>query len=232
MVDNNNFVVIQGFMINELKLKGNELFIYAIIYGFSQTEGQEFTGSLNYLASWTNSTKQGVLKNLKSLLDKGLIRKTEVYNNGVKYVKYSIIPYNKVEHPIKQSLPNNIDNNIGDIIKSNEEKKKERKEVNKKELEKLINEYTTNKDLIDTLLDFVTMRKEIKKPITPIGLKRMLNKLNKLATSDIDKIEILGQSIVHNWQDIYLLKNNNYGNKYNNNVIKSTPINEDNYFEI
>ena len=36
MVKNENYLVIQGWMIAELKLKGNELLIYAIIYGFSQ----------------------------------------------------------------------------------------------------------------------------------------------------------------------------------------------------
>ena len=66
-ITNENYITIQGFMVNELNLKGNELLIYAIIYGFSQLDNQEFKGSLQYLADWTNSTKQGVIKNLKSL---------------------------------------------------------------------------------------------------------------------------------------------------------------------
>ena len=74
-VKNENYIVIQGFMINELKLKNNELLVYAIIYGFSQNEGQVFSGSLQYLADWTNSTRNGVSKNLKSLVDKGLLGK-------------------------------------------------------------------------------------------------------------------------------------------------------------
>ena len=49
-VQKDNYIVIQGWMIEDLKLKGNELIIYAIIYGFSQTEGQLFNGSLQYLA--------------------------------------------------------------------------------------------------------------------------------------------------------------------------------------
>ena len=31
-----NYIVIQTFMIRELKLKGNELILYALIHGFSQ----------------------------------------------------------------------------------------------------------------------------------------------------------------------------------------------------
>ena len=62
-------------MVTELGLKGNSLLIYAIIYGFSQEEGQQFTGSLQYLADWTNSTRRGVLKNLQDLVNAGLIEK-------------------------------------------------------------------------------------------------------------------------------------------------------------
>lgn len=114
MIKKENYISVQGWMRTELELKGNELLIYAIIYGFSQTEGQQFTGSLQYLSDWTGATKQGVIKNLKSLVDKGLIQKEEKFINGVKFVYYYstefTTPLNKVEQGgIKHSLPNNID---------------------------------------------------------------------------------------------------------------------------
>ena len=105
-----NYIVIHGWMINELELKGNDLLVYAVIYGFSQTEGQKFTGSLQYLADWCNSTKQGILKNLKTLIDKGLIVKEETALNKVEYSTKFNAALNKVEQGIKQSLINNIVN--------------------------------------------------------------------------------------------------------------------------
>lgn len=136
-VQENNYIVIQGWMINNLNLKGNELIIYAIIFGFSQIENQLFNGSLQYLADWTNSTKQGVSKNLKSLVDKGLIVKNDKYINGVKFCEYYTTKFNgvcnKVEegmqqssiHPIKQSLTNNIDlDNTNDNSNNNNRFKK------------------------------------------------------------------------------------------------------------
>ena len=45
----NNFINIQGWMVTELGLKGNELIIYAIIAGFSQDGESNFHGSLSYL---------------------------------------------------------------------------------------------------------------------------------------------------------------------------------------
>ena len=142
LVKNENYILIQGWMLNELALKNNELLIYSIIYGFSQTTGTEFTGSLQYLADWCSCTKQGVLKCLKSLVNKNLIIKRDIFNNGVKFCAYSInfeilTKFNSIKQsligikqslpgPIKQSLPNNIDsNNINnniDISKNNKSK--------------------------------------------------------------------------------------------------------------
>jgi uncharacterized phage protein (TIGR02220 family) len=115
-IKDGNYYLVQSFMVKELGLKGLEKEVYAIIYGFSQAENQKFDGSLQYLADWTLSTKQGIMKVLKSLQDKGLINKEEEYKNGVKFVKYYTTEFNGgIKHSltegIKHSLTNNIDNN-------------------------------------------------------------------------------------------------------------------------
>ena len=130
-VKNENYITIQGFMVNELELKGNELIIYAIIYGFSQDENQTFTGSLQYLADWTNLSKQSVINCLKSLLEKGIIIKKDKYINNVKFVEYYSKNLNRVVKNFEQgsqktliggsqkTLTNNIDiNNINNNIKN------------------------------------------------------------------------------------------------------------------
>lgn len=102
LISKENYINIQGWMVTELNLKGNELIIYACIYGFSQAEGQAFSGRLKYLADWTNSTKYGVTKCLKSLIEKGYIVKDEEYINNVKCCKYRTVNpdevCNKVDH--------------------------------------------------------------------------------------------------------------------------------------
>lgn len=130
-VKRENYICVHGWMILDLGLKGNELLVYACIYGFSQAENQVFTGSLQYLADWTNSTKQGVIKCLKSLVEKGYIVKDEKLINGVKFCEYHATKLNGVLNKvdrgmqqsltggIKQSSPNNIvpdkiEDNIGD----------------------------------------------------------------------------------------------------------------------
>jgi predicted transcriptional regulator len=122
-VNRENYITIQGWMITDLGLKGNELIIYALIYGFSQAESQVFGGSLKYLADWTNSTKQGVLKALQSLIDKGYITKDERNINGVKFYEYHSTKFNtllnKVEYPIKQSLTGGIQQSLPNNININ-----------------------------------------------------------------------------------------------------------------
>lgn len=87
-VRDNNYFVIHGWMINQLGLKGNELQLYAIIYGFTQADGQKFRGSLQYLADWTGIAKRNVIVRLQSLVEKGLLEKADTYTNGVKGCEY------------------------------------------------------------------------------------------------------------------------------------------------
>ena len=87
-------------------------------------------------------------------------------------------------------------------IKDN--KKENIKEKNK--LDILINNYTSNLALRETILDFINMRKEIKAKMTHRAIELMLNKLDKLSKEDDEKIEILNQSIVNGWKGIFEIK--------------------------
>lgn len=215
-VKEENYISISGWMVTSLGLKGNELLVYAIIYGFSQDYDTRFTGSLQYLADWTNSTKQSCIKCLKSLIKKGYITKHKNIVNGVKFCEYQAVKpkfmvVNKVEHGSKQSLMggskqslhNTLNNNT---LSNNIEIKKERKNKSKSYDERIA-EYTQNEDLQNALKAFLQMRSFIKKPMTEYALKLMLKKLDEIGNTDDAKIAILNQSITNNWQSIFPLKN-------------------------
>lgn len=89
MIDNISYIHIGWWMINELKLKWNDLFVYAIIYSFTNgTENHAFNGSLSYLAEWVNGTKRGVQNNLNNLIEKWYVEKEEKLVNWYKFIKY------------------------------------------------------------------------------------------------------------------------------------------------
>ena len=155
-VNERNYIVVQGWMLTALHLKGNELLIYACIYGFSQFEGQTFRGSWQYLADWTNSTKRGVANCLKSLVEKGYLEKVDKVVNGVKFCEYRATNFTGVVKNVhggdEQSSPNNLDiNNLGNnqvykFVKPTLDEVKEycKQRNNGVDAEKWYNHYTAN----------------------------------------------------------------------------------------
>lgn len=90
---------------------------------------------------------------------------------------------------------------------------KEPGEVSKKKapeetIDSIINSYTDNPELRQALIDFIEMRKHMKKPPTIKALKLCLKNLDTLAVDDFIKIKIVDQSTVNCWIDLYELKNN------------------------
>lgn len=156
---NEKFVTIQGWMVNDLKLKGNELMIYAIIYGFCQEENQVFYGSLNCIAKWISSSKQTVIKCLKSLTDKNLIEKNEKFINNVKFCEYRPKKFNrgsqksligvvkKIDQGSQKTRHNNIEDNIYNNINNN-----------KKDINKLISTKNFVKPTVDDVQKYCTER--------------------------------------------------------------------------
>lgn len=99
-VNDNNFVTIQGWMRTKLNLKGNELLAYAVIYGFSQTDGAKFTGSRKYLAEWCGCSMATIDRTLNSLVDKGLISRTSyVTKHGYRAVEYAAMGPTHIDEP-------------------------------------------------------------------------------------------------------------------------------------
>lgn len=83
MIDDKDCIYIEDWMLNKLNLKGNELIVYAVINSHIR-----FQKPVQYIADWTGTSKRAVFNILKSLLDKGLIKKEERYDHGIKLIDY------------------------------------------------------------------------------------------------------------------------------------------------
>ena len=101
-IKDENYYVIQGFMINLLGLKGVALNVYAIIYGFTQDGESEFTGSLQYLCEIINNVQFNRYKANLPLLKK--------FNGGSKETSTEAVK--DFNGGSKETLPNNKYNNI------------------------------------------------------------------------------------------------------------------------
>ena len=133
MINPNAYFTVQAWMVNDLGLHGNELTLYAIIYGFSQDGRSKFTGSISYIQEWLGCSRPTAIKAMASLVEKGLINK-KVATNGIDSNEYAAVlemvngSQNSLPGVVKNfnagsqnSLPNNYINNNTDnyLVKEN-----------------------------------------------------------------------------------------------------------------
>ena len=221
-MNSNNFVVIQGWMCNELDLKGNELLVYALIYGFSQDGISNYHGGRQYIADTFNISLPTVDKALKSLLDKHLLIKipcenhsqTDVYSANISSKETLLVGS-------KETLLNNISNNninkkdntnvlstaepcdvktddsfLQYPIKDVSTEKKEKKPNLYSSCLVAIDEFTDDEEVRECLKDFLNMRLANKdKPFGLASFKGMLKKLRGLTTSKKEVIKIITQAV-------------------------------------
>ena len=92
-IRDNQYITIMGWMRNMQEIEtNNELMAYALIYGFSQTEGQYLTCRQSYIASWLKITRMNCNRLLARMEQKGLIKRKVAKKNGIiKTYKYSCI---------------------------------------------------------------------------------------------------------------------------------------------
>lgn len=139
------FVRWEQFMRTDLGLKGSELYIYAVIYGFSKQK-KTFSGSLKYLSEVTGFTAVQSCNALKNLVNKGYIIKNAINARRIEYTALmpeeltakGLIRQTKekavTSPPENSSISENIENNT--TMKTENELRKEHDRVYQKVLEK------------------------------------------------------------------------------------------------
>ena len=150
---------------------------------------------------------------------------TEISNNVTKALPTVTNCYTEKEKEIEKSR------------EDTEIDTKKKKKSAKADLNGMIDSFTENEELKDALKAFLDMRKSIKKPIqTEYAFKLALNKLKQLSDIDSIRIEIVNQSVEHNWQTFYAVQNNyktneveipEYMKKQEKGDIVSTPVSDE-----
>ena len=112
--------------------------------------------------------------------------------------------------------PNLVNSNLGNEPQlstkqqsTNEPSTNKKKESTRAGYDEIINDYTENEELRSALVEFVKMRKMMKKPLTNKALSLLLTSkkgLDWLASTDAEKIDIVQQSIMRGWMGFFPLK--------------------------
>ena len=198
-------------------LKATQKIVLITILSYHNKErGYSYPSHSDLMRDCCIKDKNTLIKAIKDLETLGYLRKETIKGVGNRYYIEEVgenkttEKISSVENPTggvwKTQLevcekPNTINTKTNTKINTNNKKEKE-----KTNIDKIINTYTENNSLVEAIKDFIKMRKTIKKPITDRGLKMILNKLDQYGNDDLEKIEILENSIVNCWQGVFELK--------------------------
>ena len=221
-------------LIRDKSLKANTKILLLVLMTYENKEGFAYP-SQPRLIEETGLSKNTLLKCLNELEEKGYLKRIkEKGENNKYYINSSIkidtstsIKINTSEDvtSIKNDTRGSIKIDTLEVLNTSNKKEKENKKSN---IDKIIEAYTKNDLLVEAIRDFIKMRSTIKKPLTDRGLKGILNKLDIFATNDLDKVEILENSIMNCWQGVFELKNKKVPTKVdtkNNNLVNPSICN-------
>lgn len=213
-VNDNNFIAIQGWMRNKLNLKGNELLIYALIYGFSQDGHSRFKGSRKYIADWCGCSLDTVDRTLGSLVDKGFIAKyphTDEY--GTRHVDYAAIlaaiaatptPVQDAWADTTNATPEQSQQPAAEPTTKPQPKKTSKTHS----FDDIINAYTSDPTTKDLLGAWLQNRKAKHSAMTDRAIQGNLAKLDKCAqASHMSVNDYLNEVICRGWGSFFVIEN-------------------------
>ena len=159
-------------------------------------KGQRIT-SIRKLSERWNWSVNKTYRYLHLLEDLGMItRESDNRRTLITIVKYEVFQDTQnTDEYTDRTLTNTL------IEHSRNTNKNEKNEKNEKK-------YYKDENLNQSFLDYIKMRKDIKKPMSDRAITLAMNKLEELSGGDDETaIQILEQSIFHSWQGLFELKN-------------------------
>lgn len=231
-VKDNNFIAIQGWMRTRLNLKGNELLIYALIYGFSQDGQSRFTGSRKYIADWCGCSLDTVDRSLNSLVSKGLLAKyPHTDQNGSRVVDYAAIltaiaattaapsqdPWGNTTNATAEQFQTPTDE-PQPLLAEPEPKPQSKKPRKAKSFDAIIDSYTSDPETKELLGQWLQNRKAKRAAMTDGAIQSNIKKLDQFANeSRMSVNDYLSEVVRRGWSAFFAINN------YRNNGYQQKP---------
>lgn len=134
-IKDENYIVIQGWMINDYGLTGDDLLVFALIHGFSQAEYGWYVGGRAYIAEWLGCGEKKVGEIIKRLLESKYIMRVEMKGEkgwktyryrsliGAKNARINELNKGEIGTPVRAQNAHiniNINNKGGNSVKTDE----------------------------------------------------------------------------------------------------------------
>ncbi len=235
------YAIIPANVRYDKRLTANAKLLYGEITALCNEKGYCWARN-SYFAELYGVSKTSISKWISQLIEYGYIFSEIKYRDSSKeienrYLKLVDNPINenvipveeklkgyerKVNEPMEEKLNTPIEEKLKDnntsfnnTFNNKNNNKKERKKDNKITFDFLIDSYTENEELRMELKEHLKTRKSKKATMTNRAIELSLNKLDKISSSDDEKIQIVQNAIMNGWTTFYPLKENNYKQTYN-----------------
>lgn len=186
----------------------------------------EWDYSIAGLVSICKESHTSVRSALKELEEhKYLIRERKNSEKGYFIYEYTLYeipePYTGFQHTVKQYADNGHTENRTQLSKEElNTNKLSTKELNKdiiyiEEFENILEKEISNQELKQLFREYIDMRESSDSPLTPRGLKMLIQRCERLSNFDYELQKALVEAaIINNWKNVYLpneqdIQNNN-----------------------
>jgi hypothetical protein len=208
-----NFTVMSNFHFKEKRMSLKSKGLLSLMLSLPE----DWNYSLAGLVSLSKDGKDSVMAALAELEKFGYLTRTRTTNSKGQFsgVEYDIYEQPQEQKPVAEKQSEEKQN----AEKSNSGKppllntkfiknvsNKSIKELNTKEIEMeaVLLETVVNEDLRELYRDYIEMREGIEAPLTPRGLKMLIQRNERLSNLNLDIQKILLETaIINNWKNIY-----------------------------
>ena len=198
------YAIIPANVRYDKELTPNAKLLYGEVTALCNEKGYCWASN-SYFSDLYKVSKTSISKWINQLVDNGYLKSDIEYKDGTKEILHRYLRI--VNDPIKEKLNTPIEEKLKDNNTSfNNTSNKRKKEGTKNSYESIINNFTDNEELRETLFEFIKMRKLNKKIMTDRALTNLITKLKGLSSDTDEQIKILNKSIESCWTSIYPLK--------------------------
>lgn len=207
----NYFAVIPADVRYDKTLSASEKLFYAEIVALTHKDGRCWA-SRKYFADLYGVDERTISRWTTKLAERGYIEVRVIRNAQKAILRRNIAlkvfhtPSDKNVPTYGQKCPYPSDKNVAENNTSNNNKVSKVNTRPVENFDSIIESATESSELREALIEFVKFRKLIKKPMTNKALELIIGKLNKIATTDRERVEILNQSIERGWAGVFALK--------------------------
>lgn len=229
------YAIIPANIRYDKRLTANAKLLYGEITALCNEKGYCWARN-SYFSELYGVSKTSISNWISQLTEFGYIFSEIKYREGTKEIEYrylklvdnpineSLIPIKenlkgstrKVDDPLEENLDTPIEENLKDnntsinnTFNNTNNNKKESKNKDKVTFDSLIDSYTENEELRMELREHLKTRKAKKAAMTNRSIELSLKKLDKISSSDEEKIQIVQNSIMNGWIAFFPLRENN-----------------------